>query len=57
MVKLNSKMTPFEATYRLFKTLGMPLYVAQLFDLSDPSTSRVFVEGRKSIRYLMHFFT
>ena len=54
MVKLNFKIIPFEAKYRLFKTFCMPLYGVQLFDLSDPSTSRVFVEWRKSIRFLMH---
>ena len=54
MVKLNFKMIPFEATYRLFKTFCMPLYGVQLSDLSDSSTSRLFVEWRKSIRYLLH---
>ena len=32
----------------------MPLYGTQLFDLSDPSMSKLYTEWRKSIRYLLH---
>ena len=54
MVRLNFKLIPPDACYRLFKTYCMPLYGTQLFDLSDPSMSKLYTEWRKSIRYLLH---
>ena len=53
MVKRHFKLLPPDIMYRLFKQYCMPLYGCHLFDLSDNTINKFYVNWRKSVRYLL----
>ena len=53
MLRDHFSHVPHETGYSLFKAYCMPLYGAQLLNLSDHSMDRLFVTWRKRVRSLL----